>query len=92
MVKPIRDWVLVEAQEEKKTTSSGIIMPGDDGSDLKKGIVVATGEGYSNKGILIPLSVKEGDTIFYKRFGVSEIKEGDKNYLLMKEENIVAKL
>lgn len=88
-MKPIKDWVLVEPKEEKKTTESGIIVPTDK-EDLKEGTVIAKGEGTWNGGQPIPMEVELNDKVLYKPYGVLEVEHNGKKHLLMKEDNIVA--
>lgn len=81
--KPVFDRLLVKPISSEQTFS-GIIIP-DTSSNLKKGVVVAVGEGRNN----IPMSVKENQTVFFKRdAGIPLTLEGE-SYLLMEERDIL---
>lgn len=88
---PLGDRVLVEIMEEKNKTSSGIYIPETiDKEKPEQGKVIAVGEGKYKDGKLIPLSVKVGDTIVFSKYGYDEIKLEDKEYLIVKQDNILA--
>ena len=88
-IKPIRDRVLVKRAEVADKTPGGIIIPETSKDKPMKGIVVAVGEGIRNsKGELIPLTVKEGDIVFFSKWAGTEI-ECDKQFILIKEEEIL---
>ncbi len=88
---PLGDRVLVEIMEEKNKTSSGIYIPETiDKEKPEQGKIIAVGEGKYEDGKLIPLSVKVGDTIVFSKYGYDEIKLEDKEYLIVKQDNILA--
>ena len=94
-IKPLADRVLIEPlseEERSKKTKSGIIIP--DTAEKEKpqeGKVVAVGEGKTlESGRLAPLSVKKGDRVLFSKYGPSEIKVDGKEYLIAKEEDILA--
>ena len=94
-IRPLADRVLIEPlsdEERVKKTKSGIIIP--DTAEKEKpqeGKVVAVGEGkILESGRLSPLSVKKGDRVLFSKYGPSEIKVDDKEYLIAKEEDILA--
>lgn len=93
-VLPLGDRVLVKSQksEEKEKTKSGIYIPqsvnNDKGSDT--GEVVAVGEGRYQDGTVVPIKVKVGDTVMFSKYGYDEIKIKGEDYLILKEENILA--
>ena len=89
-LKPLSNRVLVEVEEEQKTTKSGIVIPETvEKGDLLKGKVVAVGPGkYADSGQLIPVRVKEGDIVFFEKpYGSKKIEE---KYLLISEDDIQA--
>ena len=94
-IKPLADRVLIEplSDEEKvKKTKSGIIIP--DTAEKEKpqeGRVIAVGEGKTlENGKVVSLSVKKGDRVLFSKYGPSEIKIDGKEYLIAKEEDILA--
>lgn len=76
--------------EEKK--KGGIILPETvDKERPEKGRVVAVGSGRTDdNGKKIPMSVKKGDKVLFTKYGPDEIKVDGKEYLIAKEENILA--
>jgi len=89
-VKPLRDKVLVKPLEEEEKTKSGIVLPGTAKEKPQKGKVVAVGSGRIAEDEIIPLEVKEGDTIIYEKYGPTEIKIDNEDYLIIKEDDILA--
>jgi|SRR3989344_9046572 len=94
-IRPLADRVLIEPlsdEERVKKTKSGIIIP--DTAEKEKpqeGKVIAVGEGkILESGRLAPLSVKKGDKVLFSKYGPSEIKIDGKEYLIAKEEDILA--
>ena len=90
--KPLSNHLFLEALEEEKTTKSGIVLP-DTAEREKpvKGKVLAIGPGKMNeKGERIPMSVKVGDTVIFKKYGPDEIELEGKKYLVGDEDDILA--
>ncbi|SDM72380.1 chaperonin GroES [Fictibacillus solisalsi] len=90
MVKPIGSRVLLEINVKEETTASGIILPDQAKEKPTKGKIVAVGRGRYENGSLIPPEVKEGDTVIYSKFAGTEIKQNDKEYLILNESDILA--
>lgn len=94
-IKPLGDRVLVEPlsdEEREKTTKLGIVIPDTvEKEKSERGKVIAVGPGrMTDEGKLIPLSVKKGQTVIFSKYGPDEIKVGEKEYYIIKEENILA--
>jgi chaperonin GroES len=85
--KPLKDRVLIEPKEAEEKTASGIIIPDSAKEKPQKGVVVAVGEGKKDE----PMSVKEGDHVIYGKFAGTEITIDDKDYLIMREDDILLK-
>ena len=86
-IKPLADRVLIEPISTEEKTKSGIILPETaDKERPEQGKVIAVGPGRGNK----PLSVKKGDRVLFTKYGPNEIKINDKEYLIAKEEDILA--
>ena len=93
MIKPLSDHILLEPfREEKK--KGGIILPDTiDKERPQKGKVIAVGSGkLDNEGRRIPLEIKKGQVVLFKKYGPDEIKLDDKEYLIAREEDILAVL
>lgn len=85
-IRPIGDYVLVEPKKVEKQTETGLYLPDSASQErAKQGKVVAVGEG---KKVL----VKKGESIIYKGYYSDDdfIKEGKKEYLLVKAEDVIA--
>lgn len=93
-IKPLGDRVLIEPLADKdlaKQTKSGLFIPDTAGEKPQEGRVAAVGEGKRlENGALQPLSVKVGDRVLFSKYGPNEIKIDDKEYLIAKEEDILA--
>ena len=90
-VRPLHDRILVERVDEVEKTKSGIIIPDVAREKQQKGKVIAVGNGRINeKGEVLKLDVKAGDHILFEKYGGEDIKIDDKDYVIMKEENVIA--
>ena len=91
-IKPLSDFVLIEPVKEEKTTKTGIVIPDTaEGEKPQRGKIVSVGPGRLNdKGERIALSVKEGDSVLFKKYGPDEIKVDGVEYLIGREEDILA--
>jgi chaperonin GroES len=94
-VAPLGDRVVVRPlspdEIEDKTTSFGIIIPDTVSKDKpEQGEVIAVGEGKWDDGKLIKPTVKVGDRVVFSKYGYDEIKIGDKEYYILREDNILA--
>ena len=85
-IKPLSDRVVVESCNAETKTSSGIIIPDTAQEKPQEGIVVAVGSGKKDE----PMTVKNGDRILYGKYSGTEIKFNGKEYLIMKESDILA--
>jgi len=89
---PLHDRVVVRRIEEKETTRGGIIIPDTAKEKPMEGEIIAVGAGKREKGERIPLDVKPGDRVLFGKYAGNEIKIDDEEYLILKEEDILAKL
>ena len=91
---PLSDRILVKplSPNDVKKTKSGILLPETSEKEKpEQGKVISVGPGKKDEaGKLIPLEVKEGDKVLFTKYGPSEIKVEDKEYLIAKEEDILA--
>ena len=91
-LKPLSDHLFIEPIVEDKTTKSGIVIP-DTAEKEKpvKGKVLAVGPGkFNEKGDRIPMSVKVGDSVLFKKYGPDEIEIDGKKLLVGNEDDILA--
>jgi chaperonin GroES len=91
-ITPLHDRVVVRRLEEKETAKGGIIIPDTAKEKPQEGEVVAVGGGKMEKGRRIPLDVKVGDRILFGKYTGSDIEIDDQEYLILREEEILAKL
>lgn len=90
-VKPLYDHVLILPAEEQETTKGGVYIPEQSREKPRKATIVAVGDGkYDNNGKLIPIQVKVGDTIIYKKWGLTSIEVDYVDYFFLKAEDILA--
>jgi chaperonin GroES len=85
-IKPLADRVIIEASAAEEKTTGGIIIPDTAKEKPQKGIVVAVGPGKKDE----PLTVKVGNTVLYGKYTGTEISFENKDYLIMRESDIVA--
>jgi chaperonin GroES len=92
-MRPLRDRLLVERVEEQEQRIGGIIIPDTAKEKPQQGRVVAVGTGRVNdKGEVFPLDVKEGETILFGKYAGSEIKIDGKEYLILREDEVLGVL
>ena len=89
---PLHDRVIVKRIEEKETTRGGIIIPDTAKEKPMEGEIIAVGAGKREKGERIPLDVKPGDRVLFGKYSGTEIKIEDEELLILKEDEILAKL
>ncbi|MGD1018945.1 MAG: co-chaperone GroES [Verrucomicrobiia bacterium] len=89
-VKPLGDRVLVQPVEDQEVKKGGIIIPDTAKEKPQEGKVVAVGTGKRDEhGKLIPFEVKKGDRVLISKYGGTEIKIDGKDYLIMREDDIL---
>jgi len=89
-VKPLSDNVLIEPLESETKTASGIVIPDTAKEKPQQGRIIAVGPGKTENGKHIKVGVKEGDKVMYKKWGGNEMKIEGKEFLIVKEEDILA--
>ncbi len=93
MLKPLFDYVLIKPLEEETMRPSGIVLPDTAKEKPQRGEVIATGPGARDKdGNIIPMVVSVGDVVVYKKWGGTEIKLSGVDYMLIKQDDLLAKV
>lgn len=89
-LKPLGDRVVAEVLDEEQTTASGIVLPDTAQEKPQRAKVLAVGSGHYEFGHHVPLEVEVGDEILFSKYGGTEIKEGGRDYLILRESDILA--
>jgi chaperonin GroES len=90
-VKPLADRVIVEPLEAAEKTAGGLYIPDNAKEKPQKGRIVAAGPGkLSDSGSLMKMEVKAGDTVLYGKYSGTEVSIDGKEYLIMRESDILA--
>jgi chaperonin GroES len=89
-IQPLGDRVLVKVLEAEEKTKGGIVLPDTAKEKPQQAEVVAVGKGKVQDGKNIPLEVKVGDKILFGRYSGTELSVEGEEYLMLKEDDIVA--
>ncbi len=90
-IRPLNDRILVKRLEEEETTKGGIIIPDSAKEKPAEGEIIAVGKGKLNdKGERIQLDVKAGDRVLFSKYGGTDVKLDGEDYLIMREDDILA--
>jgi chaperonin GroES len=85
-IKPLADRVLVEPAEAETKTASGLFIPDTAKEKPQRGKVIAVGNGKKDE----PMELKEGDVVLYGKYAGTEINVEGKDYLMMRQSDILA--
>jgi chaperonin GroES len=92
-IRPLHDRVIIKRLEEEKTSPGGILIPDSAAEKPVRGEVMATGNGkLLENGSVRPLDVKVGDKVLFGKYSGTEVKVDGVDYLVMREDDIVAVL
>jgi chaperonin GroES len=90
-VRPLHDRLIVQRLEESEERQGAIVIPDSAREKPQQGKILAAGPGKSNEaGNRVPLDVKAGDTILFGKYAGQEIKLDGVEYLIMKEDDVLA--
>ncbi len=91
-IKPLSDYILIEPIKEEEKTKMGILLPQTAEKERpEQGRVIAVGPGRkTSSGKIIPIDVRQGDKILFTKYSPNEIKVENKEYLIAKQEDILA--
>lgn len=89
-LKPLGDRVVLKVKESDEKTKSGIVLPDTSKEKPMQATVIAVGTGEIIDGKKVPLDVKAGDTVVYSKFAGTEIKIDDDEYLIVRQNDILA--
>ncbi len=92
-IRPLDDRVVVEPLEAEEKTEGGIVLPDTAKEKPTKGKIISVGEGkLLDNGSRAKILVKKGDQVLYGKYAGSEITVGGKEYLILRESDILAKI
>ncbi len=90
-IKPLEDRVVVQTLEAEQTTASGLVIPDTAQEKPQEGSVVAVGPGrVDDKGERVPVDVKVGDVVLYSKYGGTEVKYNNEEYLVLSSRDVLA--
>ena len=90
-LKPLADRLVVEPLEQDEVTAGGIILPETAKEKPQQGKVLAAGQGRVDEdGERVAMEVKVGDTVLYAKYSGTEIKQGGKKLLILRESDVLA--
>lgn len=90
-ISPLSDYVVAEAETASNKTASGLYLPDNATEKPKTAKVLAVGPGkVGDDNERIPINLKVGDRIVYKSYSTTDVKVGDKEYILVREEDVLA--
>ena len=90
-IKPLFDNVLIKPLEAEEKTASGIILPDSAKEKPQIGLVMAVGPGATNdSGKIVPMVVKAGQKVMYKKWGGNEVKVGNEEWTMVEQKDILA--
>ncbi len=89
-VRPLHDRIIVQRLEDEEQQVGGIIIPDTAKEKPQQGKVVAVGKGkVKDDGGIVPMDVKDGDTILFGKYSGQEIKLDGEEYLIMREDEVL---
>ena len=90
-IQPLGDRVLVKRIEEEEQTRGGIIVPDTAKEKPQQGKIIEVGPGrMTEQGKRVPVGVKKGNKVLFGKYAGTEISVGDQEYLILREEDILA--
>ena len=89
-IKPLSNRVVLKNVEAEETTKAGIILPGSAKEKPQMSLVVAVGPGEVRDGIVVPMTVKVGNKVIVSKYTGTEVKLDGAEYIIVKEDDILA--
>ena len=87
---PLGDKVVLKQLEAEETTASGIVLPGNDQEKPQQAEVIAVGPGGVVDGKEVKMQVSVGDKVIYSKYAGTEVKLGDEEFIVVRQNDIVA--
>ena len=89
-IKPLGDRIVIKVLEKEEKTKGGIVLPDTAKEKPQKGEVLAVGSGEIIDGKKVELEVKVGDQIIFSKYAGTEIKLNDEEYLILRQNDVLA--
>jgi len=90
-IQPLGDNVLIKPLEAEEKTASGILLPDSAKEKPQMGEIMAVGEGLTTpEGKILPIKVKVGQKVMYKKWGGDEVKVNGQDWMIVKQGDILA--
>lgn len=89
-IKPLSDHILVQRAEAKDVVKGGIVIPDTAKEKPQEAVVIAVGPGKLEEGKRIPIGLKAKDRVLITKYGGTEVKIEEKEYLLVREDDVIA--
>jgi chaperonin GroES len=89
-IKPLEDRIVVQPSDAEQTTASGLVIPDTAKEKPQEGVVLAVGPGRFEDGTRVPLDVSVGDTVIYSKYGGTEVKYNNEEYLVLSARDVLA--
>ena len=89
-LRPLLDKVVIKSVEVAETTVGGILLPGSAKEKPQVAEVVAVGPGALKDGELVPMTVKVGDKVITSKYSGTEVKLGNDEYVIVRQDDILA--
>ena len=89
-IKPLEDRIVVQPLDAEQTTASGLVIPDTAKEKPQEGVVLAVGPGRVEDGKRVELDVKVGDVVLYSKYGGTEVKYNNEDYLVLSARDVLA--
>ena len=90
-LKPLHDRIIIKPLDSETVTKAGIFIPDNAQEKPQQGKVLAVGKGkVTEDGKVLPLSIKEGDTVLYTKYAGQTVKVDDVEHIVLKEDDVLA--
>ena len=89
-IKPLEDRIVIKTNEAETTTASGLVIPDTAKEKPQEGTVIAVGPGRFDDGVRVPMDVKVGDVVLYSKYGGTEMKFNNEEFLVLSARDVLA--
>ena len=91
MLRPLGDRVIVKVDDSPEKSAGGILLPDKAQEKPQRGVVIAVGEGRRlDDGKLSPVEVKPSDSVIFSKYGGTEVRDGEEEYVILRQDDIYA--